>query len=47
MSYDLLSKDEKRKVSAIMKKEYVPFRFSELNLILDNDYLKVLKCFYF
>ena len=38
MSYDLLSKDEKRKVSAIMKKEYVPFRFSELNLILDNDY---------
>ena len=38
MSYDLLSKDEKRKVSSIMKKEYVPFRFSELNLILDNDY---------
>ena len=27
-----------QKVSAIMKKEYVPFRFSELNLILDNDY---------
>jgi len=38
MSYDLLSKDEKRKVSSIMKKEYVPFRFSELSMILDNDY---------
>ena len=38
MQYDLLLKDEKRKISAIMKKEYVSLKFSELHLILDNNY---------
>lgn len=38
MQYDLLLKDEKRKISAIMKKEYVKLKFSELHLILDNNY---------
>ncbi len=38
MSYDLILKDEKRKISAIMKKEYVSLKFSELHLILDNNF---------
>lgn len=38
MQYDLLLKDEKRRISAIMKKEYVSLKFSELHLILDNNY---------
>lgn len=38
MQYDLLLKDEKRKMAAIMKKEYVTLKFSELHLILDNNY---------
>jgi len=38
MQYDLLLKEEKRKIMAIMKKEYVTLKFSELHLILDNNY---------
>lgn len=38
MQSELLLKDEKRKISAIMKKEYVNLKFSELHLILDNNY---------
>lgn len=38
MQEELLLKDEKRKISAIMKKEYVTLKFSELHLILDNNY---------
>ncbi len=38
MSYDLVLKDEKRKLISIMKKEYVNFKFSELSLILDNNF---------
>lgn len=38
MQYELLLKDEKRKISSIMKKEYVTLKFSELHLILDNNY---------
>lgn len=38
MQEDLLLKDEKRKISVIMKKEYVTLKFSELHLILDNNY---------
>lgn len=38
MKDELLLKDEKRKISAIMKKEYVSLKFSELHLILDNNY---------
>lgn len=38
MQDELLLKDEKRKISAIMKKEYVTLKFSELHLILDNNY---------
>ena len=38
MSYDLILKDEKRKLASIMKKEYVTLKFSELSLILDNNY---------
>lgn len=38
MQYELLLKDEKRKITAIMKKEYVSLKFSELHLILDNNY---------
>lgn len=38
MNEELLLKDEKRRISAIMKKEYVTLKFSELHLILDNNY---------
>ena len=38
MQYDLLLKDEKRKITSLMKKEYVGLKFSELHLILDNNY---------
>ena len=38
MKEDLLLKDEKRKIASIMKKEYVNLKFSELHLILDNNY---------
>jgi len=38
MHDDLLLKDQKRRISAIMKKEYVTLKFSELHLILDNNY---------
>lgn len=38
MQEDLLLKDEKRKIASIMKKEYVTLKFSELHLILDNNY---------
>ncbi len=38
LSFDLILKDEKRKIASIMKKEYVSLRFSELHLILDNNF---------
>jgi len=38
MAYDILLKDEKRKIANIMKKEYVNLSFSQLCTILDNNY---------
>lgn len=38
MHEELVLKEQKRKISAIMKKEYVTLKFSELHLILDNNY---------
>ncbi len=38
MQYNLLLKDEKRKISSLMKKEYVSLKFSELQIVLDNNY---------
>ncbi len=38
MPYDLILKDDKRKLISLMKKEYVTLKFSELNLILDNNF---------
>lgn len=38
LSYDLILKDEKRKLISVMKKEYVSLKFSELSLILDNNF---------
>jgi hypothetical protein len=37
MSFELILKDEKRKICSIMKKKYVPLKFSQLHLILDNN----------
>ena len=38
MSNELILKDETRKMISIMKKEYVSLKFSELHLILDNNF---------
>ena len=38
LSFDKNLKDDKRKIASIMKKEYVSLKFSELHLILDNNY---------
>lgn len=38
MQYEMLLKDEKRRISSVMKKEYITLKFSELHLILDNNY---------
>ena len=37
MSFELILKDEKRKICSIMKKKYVNLKFSQLHLILDNN----------
>lgn len=38
MQYESLLEDERRRISSVMKKQYVTLRFSELHLILDNNY---------
>ncbi len=38
MQYDMLLKDEKRKISNLIKYEFVKLNFSYLKLILDNNY---------
>ena len=38
LSYELVLKEEKRKMIQIMKSEYVNLKFSELHLILDNNF---------
>ncbi len=38
LSYELVLKEEKRKMASIMKKDFVKLKFSELQLILDNNY---------
>lgn len=38
MQYDMLLKNEKRKISNLMKYEFIKLNFSYLKLILDNNY---------
>lgn len=38
MQYDMLLKDEKRKISNLIKHEFIKLDFSYLKLILDNNY---------